>query len=156
MCHAVRKHMISCLEVSYDLVPEELKRSCSLDSGENHLKCFSFQVDKENWTMKSLFYLIFLLRAVSIKKTVEGRYLQYLTTDFDVHLHRKSSWRKVGTERSGWAESCVTDKRTRLKRTQTVFTKPQARWQSWKYSPQNLESEKIVALFRNSLGTRSL
>ena len=39
---------ISCLEVSYDLVPEELKKSCSLDSEENHLKCFSFQVDKEN------------------------------------------------------------------------------------------------------------
>ena len=143
MCHAVRKHMISCLEVSYDLVPEELKRSCSLDSGENHLKCFSFQVDKENWTMKSLFYLIFLLRAVSIKETVEGRYLQYLTTDFDVHLHRKSSWRKVGTERSGWAESCVTDKRTRLKCTQTVSTRQQARWQSWKYSPRNPEGEKL-------------
>ena len=40
--------MISCLKVSYDLVLEELKKSCSLDSEENHLKCFAFQVDEEN------------------------------------------------------------------------------------------------------------
>ena len=49
MCVLLEQYCeISCLEVSYDLVPEELKKSCSLDSGENHLKCFSFQVDKEN------------------------------------------------------------------------------------------------------------
>ena len=40
--------MISCLKVSYDLVPEELKKSCSLDSEEINLKCFAFQVDEEN------------------------------------------------------------------------------------------------------------
>ena len=34
------------LKVSYTVVPEEPKKSCSLDNEENTLKCFSFQVGR--------------------------------------------------------------------------------------------------------------
>ena len=39
-----KKERTDLLKVSYTVVPEEAKKSCSLDNDDNQLKCYSFQV----------------------------------------------------------------------------------------------------------------